>query len=705
MHDVLRFWLDRGVDGFRMDVVHLHRQGPRPARRPARAGGAAPRAAERPARDPRAAARLPRRAGRRTRATDGWSARSTCSTPRSSWSLRRSRRRAAPGVQLPSAVRAVGRRASGAARSQTPRPSTIRSAPGPPGSCPTTTPAAIAPGTAAEARARAAAVLLLTLRGTPFLLRRRGARPARRRGAAGAGGRPRRPRRLPGPDPVGRPDVARLGRRRAVVALALPRPTPSQRGGRAHRPGVRARTSTDGCSTAPSSSEACAGARIELLDGHRTVRSARRRRVDEPARRGRHGRRGAGQLLRRAVDWTPTARARRSARWRWTTHGEHEGRSTAPVAWPRRGGRARSGLTGAQTAGRQPSGWCDGPRGPGARRRRRPGRPRPRPGGGSARRPPRPASPGPGGRPRRLAAAPRGRCGCRAAWCRSAGRAQLADPGGDQGDRRPQVAVRSGASRWRPAGLGRPAPGRRPPRPAGRRPGRLADGGRPCPGTLRSSTGGRGWRWAMPTRARSDSTWRTGWSTSAARRSRHAATDWATRRAGPRSWRISLMRRHASSGSRAPRSRSAAPPRTRRGPTGADRARPGRRRAASCTSSRWATSAGRVVELVLVERPGQPVGEPIALAHAAPRARARSRLASEGIDMPRKPAAIWVSNRRLGMVPQASSSTSRSWSDAWRTATPGPSSTSASGAMSTASGSTSARPSSHAICTRASLGK
>ena len=28
MHDILRFWLDRGVDGFRMDVVHADRQGP-----------------------------------------------------------------------------------------------------------------------------------------------------------------------------------------------------------------------------------------------------------------------------------------------------------------------------------------------------------------------------------------------------------------------------------------------------------------------------------------------------------------------------------------------------------------------------------------------------------------------------------------------------------------------------------------------------
>ena len=32
MLDTLRFWLDRGVDGFRMDVIHADRQGRRPPR-------------------------------------------------------------------------------------------------------------------------------------------------------------------------------------------------------------------------------------------------------------------------------------------------------------------------------------------------------------------------------------------------------------------------------------------------------------------------------------------------------------------------------------------------------------------------------------------------------------------------------------------------------------------------------------------------
>ena len=42
MHGVVRFWLDRGVDGFRIDVVHVHRQATQPARRPARAWSAFP---------------------------------------------------------------------------------------------------------------------------------------------------------------------------------------------------------------------------------------------------------------------------------------------------------------------------------------------------------------------------------------------------------------------------------------------------------------------------------------------------------------------------------------------------------------------------------------------------------------------------------------------------------------------------------------
>ena len=98
-----------------------------------------------------------------------------------------------------------------------------------------------------------------------------------------------------------------------------------------------------------------------------------------------------------------------------------------------------------------------------------------------------------------------------------------------------------------------------------------------------------GGRCAMPTMAMSESTKRTGRSRVMARRSRHAATARATERAEPRRLRTSLMRRHASSGSRAPRWRMRSCSHSSRAhcqrPTASRRVC---RR--SATSSRWATS-------------------------------------------------------------------------------------------------------------------
>ena len=71
------------------------------------------------------------------------------------------------------------------------------------------------------------------------------------------------------------------------------------------------------------------------------------------------------------------------------------------------------------------------------------------------------------------------------------------------------------------------------------------------------------------------------------------------------------------------------------------------------------------------------------------------RRASDGVDKPRKPATICVSNTIAGTCPQAVSSTSTSCSAAWATAMPGPAKTVASGAGSTARGSTSATLSAH----------
>ena len=59
----------------------------------------------------------------------------------------------------------------------------------------------------------------------------------------------------------------------------------------------------------------------------------------------------------------------------------------------------------------------------------------------------------------------------------------------------------------------------------------------------------------MPASARSESTKRGGTSSVSAVRSRHAATDCATPRAAPRSWRAPLMRHHAMSGSGRDRTR------------------------------------------------------------------------------------------------------------------------------------------------------
>ena len=168
MHDTLRFWLDRGVDGFRMDVIHCIGKDPAlpdvPAERaiiPACALNDVESTHGAAARHPARARGLPRRA------RDGGRGRPAVDRDRRP--LLRQRRRAAPRLQLPAALRALGGRAPGASRSSARRASSIRAAPGRPGCSRTTTTARHRTRYGSEARARAAAVLLLGLRGTPFL--------------------------------------------------------------------------------------------------------------------------------------------------------------------------------------------------------------------------------------------------------------------------------------------------------------------------------------------------------------------------------------------------------------------------------------------------------------------------------------------------------------------------------------------------------
>ena len=126
-----------------------------------------------------------------------------------------------------------------------------------------------------------------------------------------------------------------------------------------------------------------------------------------------------------------------------------------------------------------------------------------------------------------------------------------------------------------------------------------------------------GGRWAMACRARSGSTVRTGRSTAWARRSRQAATSWATPRDAPRSWRASRSFHQARSGSGGPWPRASS---------------------AAHSSSAQAVAAvlvqlrpdgvgqvqqvlhvrGGVGDLRVGQGPAPPVREPVALGHRHP---------------------------------------------------------------------------------------
>ena len=169
MHDTLRFWLDRGVDGFRMDVVQslLKRADFADLDDPNEIlyGDAHLDTTD----HPRAAARHPP-AARRLRRRPGVGGGDLVAVHREDGGLLRPRRRAAPVLQLPPDPGPVGCRTGGAGAS-----SRTYEVLDPIGAWPTwvlsnhDVPRHRTRYGGSEAAARAAAVMALTLRGTPFL--------------------------------------------------------------------------------------------------------------------------------------------------------------------------------------------------------------------------------------------------------------------------------------------------------------------------------------------------------------------------------------------------------------------------------------------------------------------------------------------------------------------------------------------------------
>ena len=251
MTETLRFWLDRGVDGFRVDVVHglgKDPAAPRPARRPGRhAVSAHQRRARRP---------IPSSPRLRT-VLDGWPDPpprmmvGEVFLPEPAQVATYYGTAAAPELHLafnfkphvqPAGTPAAGGTASTRSRplfgpdrglahlgavqprpAPAPHPLRLRG-PGP------------GRGGAAADPARHAVPL-----------RRRGARPGGRRRPARPPGRPRRPGRVPGADPLGRhpPTAGPAGPRPGCPGRR--RPTPAGRSPRARRPDPRC-TCTAGCS-------------------------------------------------------------------------------------------------------------------------------------------------------------------------------------------------------------------------------------------------------------------------------------------------------------------------------------------------------------------------------------------------------------------------------------------------------------------------